>query len=106
MTQVNTTPNDFEARHLIANDAGLKIWGFDDALEATMPKGPQGAGAFRCVAPWPAVLEHAPTAELVAALKGREGVESTDVEPGKERYVHSRWYPGPATLLYVLEPEP
>lgn len=76
MTQVNTASH--EAYHLIAEDAiaddeYIRIGA--NALGICASGAADGIGTPPIAAPWPAVLEHAPTAELVAALKGREGVE-------------------------------
>jgi hypothetical protein len=76
MTEVNTVK-------LIAvegdpEDDGTKITATPDGI--TVSGSVNGEyGISEVSAPWPAVLEHAPTAELVAALKGREGVEAEEL---------------------------
>ena len=70
MTQVN--PASHEAYRLIAEDAiadddYIRIGA--NALGICASGAADGIGTPPIAAPWPAVLEHAPTAELVAALK-------------------------------------
>ena len=59
-------------------------------------------GISEVSAPWPAVIEHAPTAELVAALKGREGVEAKLYD----YYEGIGFGKRDGTVIFVEEPEP
>ena len=77
MTQVNT-------EKLIAvegdpEDDGTKITATPDGI--TVSGAVNGEyGISEVSAPWPAVLEHAPTAELVAALRSRPSTGAFHVE--------------------------
>lgn len=84
MTQVNTEKLIAETEDAAREDGRMTYGtemiatatGIEARSEYEVATASGGVFAGRDVAaPWPAVLEHAPTAELVAALKGREGVE-------------------------------
>jgi|GEM_PF-2934991 len=110
MTQVN--PASHEAYRLIAEDAiaddeYIRIGA--NALGICASGAADGIGTPPIAAPWPAVLEHAPTAELVRALVCRGAAVSCHrTENHKEivEWVDMLNWPGHTDVVLVpLEPE-